>query len=177
MRGSGPRALSLVVALSLCATGPLFAAPLRAATSRAFLVIGADRVLGLPFFSPNAIPALSGAYELEQASQNASPGLAPNAPTLKLWYTRETVVLDSAWKSFDLGEGRAYILSDGDKEVLALRADRYTLFFKPDKATGAPTLDDERTKSFIKAFSRKFLSFFENAASDAELSFPAFVDY
>jgi hypothetical protein len=144
---------------------------------RAILESGADAVKGLPFFSPNAIPTLTGAYELEQASQNASSGLAPNAPTLRLWYTRETVVLGSDWKSFELGEGRAYILSVGGKEVLALRADRYTLFFEPDTATGAARLGDEKTKAFIRAFSRKFLSFFENAASEAELSFPAYVDY
>jgi hypothetical protein len=166
MRGSRPLALSLVVALALCATGVCFAAPISATTSRAFLVIGADRVLGLPFFSPNAIQALTGAY-----------ALAPNSPTLTLWYTREAVVLDSTWKSFDLGEGRAYVLPESGGEVLALRADRYTLFFEPDTAAGAAGLDDERTKAFIRAFSRKFLSFFENAASDAELSFPAFVDY
>jgi hypothetical protein len=174
MRKAKPLALSFVVVLSLCATGPCFAAPLRALLSQ-----GADRVKGLPFFSPNAIESLSGAYELgHAASQSASiGGASPAVPRLAVWYTRETVVLDSAWKSFDLGEGRAYVLPESGGEVLALRGGLYTLFFKPDATTGAPLLDDEKTKSFIKAFSRKFLSFFENAASDAELSFPAFVDY
>jgi hypothetical protein len=78
-----------------------------------------------------------------------------------------------------LGEGRAYVLSASGGDVLALRSGgRYTLFFRPEKAAGTTArLGDERMKAFIKAFSRKFLAFFENAASDAELSFPAFVDY
>jgi hypothetical protein len=33
------------------------------------------------------------------------------------------------------------------------------------------------SRAFIPAFARKFLAFFNNAASEAELSFPAFVEY
>lgn len=167
-----PRALALLVcALSLIAAFHCLASPSGgpSASRRAYLILGADRIKGLPFFSPNAIPALSGAYEL-----GAAPTV-PGAPTLELWYTRETVVLGPAWKSFGAVGGRAYLLSSGGAGVLALRADRYTLFFRA--AEGSLRLDDARAASFVEAFSRKFLSFFENASSDAELSFPAFVDY
>jgi hypothetical protein len=133
---------------------------------RAILLRGADAVKGLPFFPPNAIAALSGVYGPE--------GTASGAPETRVWYSREALVLSSAWKRADLGasglpDESAYALARAGGSVLALRTAKYTLFFELG--------DDPGGRDFARAFDRKFRSFFDNAASDAELSFPAYVDY
>jgi hypothetical protein len=133
---------------------------------RSLLVRGADAVRGLPFFSPNAIAALSGSYALSAA--------APARALVGVWYTREPLVLGAAWKRADIGGVSGYALARGSGSALLVRNARYALFFEPPSGTGS---DDPALRAFIKAFDRKFLAFFDNAATDAELSFPAYVDY
>jgi len=155
-----------------------------AAPRRAVLLRGADAVKGLPFFAPNAIAALSGLYTLEKpaaadasdSGAGAAPGKAAPGPAAQVavWYSRESIVFAPTWKRADSrGVGAyadaAYSLERGEGTVLALKSEGYTLFFE---MTGDP-----RATDFARAFSGKFPIFFRNAASDAELSFPAFVDY
>ena len=148
---------------------------------RALLVRGADSVRGLPFFSTNALAALSGAYSLDGPAANGGAKLSAAVPEAAVWYTREALVFGGAWKREDLGGTAVLVLSRPGASVIALKASRYCLFFEFPSATGSVTTDrgaaDARRRAFIKAFDRKFLAFFENAAADAELSFPAYVDY
>jgi len=176
------RRAAAAVALSLC--GLLAATPQGSAGTaarRALLERGADPIKGLPFFSPNAIAALSGAYDLGASaaakaavSPIAASRPAPNAPMVGVWYTREDLVIGSAWKRAAVGGASGYALSRSQGIVLALRGQGYSLFFELPSGEAA---DDPAALAFIKAFDRKFLAFFENAATDAELSFPAYVDY
>jgi hypothetical protein len=171
-------ALALLAVPCLATAAPL-GAP--AAPRRAFLLRGADAVKGLPFFAPNAIAALSGLYALEDPSAAGIPERgAPEMPArgraaqVALWYSREAIVFSSAWKRFESrGIGTfpdsAYSLERSEGRVLALRSEGYTLFFELP--------GDPREIDFARAFSGKFPIFFRSAASDAELSFPAYVDY
>jgi hypothetical protein len=86
----------VLFAFSLCmggVTAPILAqsspgTAVRAATNRAYLVQGTFAVRGLPFFSPNAIPALLGDYrvggappgsagQVTQGLPSPAPGSAP----------------------------------------------------------------------------------------------------
>jgi len=147
-----------------------------AGQGRAFLLRGPDVVKGLPFFPPNVLRALAGAYSLDAPSALEPARDASRAGELKLWYTREALVLGSAWKRAEAYGGGAYLMGRGGGSVLLLRAEGYYLFFElPGAAPSAP--EELKRRAFVRAFDRKFLSFFKNAGSDAELSFPAFVDY
>jgi hypothetical protein len=178
------KGLALVVLALALVSGTAVAAP-----RRAVLLRGADAVKGLPFFAPNAIAALSGLYALEtpaatgasDSGAGAAPGQAAPGPTapgpaaqVAVWYSRESIVFAPAWKRVDSRgvaayADAAYSLARGEGTVLALKSEGYTLFFE---ITGDPKATD-----FARAFSGKFPIFFRNAASDAELSFPAYVDY
>ncbi len=133
---------------------------------RAILVRGADPIRGLPFFPPNALSALVGVY--------APEGTADTPDETKVWFTHETLVLGAAWERTNLGGPEAYLLARPQGAVLALKSAQYYLFFELP-AGAAP--DDQSRLSFIRAFDRKFQAFFTNATTDAELSFPAYVDY
>jgi hypothetical protein len=168
-RGALARAVLLRAALLALAI-LLFSSPLAAApvVRRAILVRGADSVKGLPFFAPNAIAALSGRYSLDGAT---SPGRAEG---LAVWYSRESLVFSSAWKRLDRSEASsyadaAYSLERDGRSVLALKFEGYVLFLELS--------GDSREAAFARAFSAKFSIYFRSAASDAELSFPAYVDY
>ena len=154
------------------------------APRRAVLLRGADAVKGLPFFPPNAIAALTGAYVPARPASAGGParaggvaqsgGAEPPAPETAVWFSREVIVLSTAWKRVDSGvagfpDESAYALARGSLTVLALKSAKYTLFFELSDEGGG--------REFARAFDRKFRSFFDNAASDAELSFPAYVDY
>jgi hypothetical protein len=134
-----------------------------ASPRRAILVRGASSVKGLPFFPPNAMAALSGAYRPQ--------GAADAADEVSVWYTREAVVLGGAWKRAALAGYAAFSLERPRGPVLALRTPSYSLFFE------LPAALDSGERAFITAFDRKFPAFFENAATAAELSFPAYVEY
>ena len=138
---------------------------------RAFLARGADAVKGLPFFPTNAIPALSGVYRLGGGPPG---GAAPKDGEVSVWYTREPLILKSSWKRIEFAGFDAFALARPRGNVLVLKGASYHLFF--ELPAGAAT-DDPGRRAFVKAFERKFSVFFENAASDTELSFPAYVDY
>jgi hypothetical protein len=143
-------------------------------SGRALLVRGADPVRGLPFFAPNALPGLIGAYSMGgPASQTKVP---PAAPELSIWYTREPLVLGSSWRRDETYGSGAFLLARPQDQVLVLKAPGYYLFFELTDLSGAAPSDQGR-RAFIRAFVRKFSAFFQSAASDAELSFPAYVDY
>jgi hypothetical protein len=170
-RGAAILAAALILAV---ASWPVSAAPVRAPTAaahrRAILVSGADRARGLPFFEPNAIAALSGRYALDAAAQAGAGAPA----TVAVWFSRESLVFGPAWKRVDAREAgtyaeAAYSLPRDVGAVLALKFEGYALFFELS--------GDPRAAAFSRAFSAKFPVFFRNAPSDAELSFPAYVDY
>jgi len=152
------------------------------AARRAILVRGADAVKGLPFFSPNALAALVGSYDLaglgataaRAPAPGAAPGTAPGAAEARVWYTREPLVLGGAWRRTDLEGSLAYSLAQDGGAVLLLKDPGYYLFFEFSKEL-AP--DEAGRRAFVLSFERKFQVFFQNASNDAELSFPAYVDY
>jgi hypothetical protein len=134
--------------------------PTAAEPGKALLATGPAAIKGLPFFSPNAIPSLSGAYLV-------------GAETLPVWYTREGLQFGGQWKerpSFALGGGRAWTLAANERFVVAWKQRRFSLIvsFPSERAF------DLR---FSAALLTRFTFFFENAATDAELSFPAVVQY
>jgi hypothetical protein len=145
-----------------------------AAPRRAVLLRGADAVKGLPFFAPNAIAALSGLYDLDKPAATGSADADARIAQVAVWYSRESIVFAPTWKRVDSrgafsNADAAYSLERGGLTVLALKSEGYTLFFELS--------DNPRATDFARAFSAKFPIFFHNAASDAELSFPAYVDY
>ena len=152
------------------------------AARRALLSRGADSVKGLPFFPPNALSALVGSYALAGLSSKLAtgPAAAPFSAAVwglaeaRVWYTRESLVLGSAWRRTDLGGRLAYSLAQAQRQVLLLREEGYYLFFEFSRDLES---EDPRRGAFALAFERKFQAFFQNASGDAELSFPAFVEF
>jgi hypothetical protein len=166
--------LALTLALAAASGAAAAPAPARASAAprRAILASGADRARGLPFFAPNAIAALSGRYALDAAAQGGAAAGA-TAP-VTVWFSREGLVFGPSWKRVDPREAgtyaeAAYSLPREGGTVLALKFEGYALFFELS--------GDPRAAAFARAFSAKFPVFFRYAPSDAELSFPAFVDY
>jgi len=152
----------------------------RAILSRAILSRGTEAVRGLPFFSPNAIPALRAEYLLAPA--DAQPADAATAvgrgrtePLVRVWSTREPLVFGQAWAR-DLESQsdtrRALLLGRPEGPVLALLEGGYVLLF--ELPAGA---DAAAYRSFALALDRRFAIFFDHAPSDADLSFPASVDF
>jgi hypothetical protein len=148
----------------------VFAAATCFGESRAVLIRGADSVKGMPFFPPNAITALYGIYSLGGSVSSLDGAPAPGEPQAAVWFTREAVVLGGAWSRIDVGSVAAYSRAEASGTVLSLKGAQYYLFFE------LPVYGPAE-EAFILAFERKFLVFFDNAATDAELSFPAYVDY
>ena len=173
---SGALLPALLAALLLVPAASGAAAP--AAPPRAILARGPDPVRGLPFFSPNAIPALRAEYRFPSlaapspAAPAAGPDESPAAPAgpgLTLWYSRSPLVFGPAWTRTALAERRAYLLPRGEGPVLALAGAGYTLFFELPE-------DGPAYRAFALRLDGRFSLYFESAPSDAELSFPAFVD-
>jgi hypothetical protein len=139
---------------------------------RVILISGPSPVKGLPFFPANALAALCGSYgpiagaELKGAS-------APDGELL-VWYTREALVLGNSWKRTGIGGPTAFALARPQGSVLVLVGPHYYLFFEPPAGSASGDLS---WRAFVQAFDRKFQAFLEKAATDAELSFPAYVDY
>lgn len=137
-------------------------APAKARTAR--LESGPEAVRGLPFFPPNAIVALAGRYSV-------------GADAARVYSCRAEVFLGPEWSPLPpadasgLGAGlRCFVRGRDSAPVLAIRAERYTLF------VGLPRYAPEFLR-FSFALAGKFSPFFSNAATDAELSFPAFIDF
>jgi hypothetical protein len=154
--------IALIALAALAVLAPTAAAQ-SAPQRRAILVTGASPEKGLPFFAANAIPCLEGSYR-------ASASGGTEGPELRVWFTREATVLNKAWKRSELSGGAVWALDRTTGLVLFVKAQAYSLFFE------LPA-DSPAWRAFIPAFERKFAVFFENAATDAELSFPAYVDY
>lgn len=136
--------------------------PTAAPKGRALLLSGPEPRKGLPFFPPNVIPALYGEYLVDTGR-------------IPVFSTREPLALSGSWHAV-LGPGwpatgiRAYRLAREGGVVLLLRTAKYSLFLllPPDL---------EAYRAFSLALERRFSFFFDNAADDAELSFPASVDF
>ena len=161
--------LALGLALQALGQSKAAAQALPAGTSRALLLRGADPVKGLPFFAPNALAALSGAYVL-----GGSPpaGATTKEPEILVWYTSETLVLPASWKKAAFFGPTAFALARPQGSVLVLKGSLDYLFFDYPS-----TLDEAAVRTFVSAFERKFRVFLQNAATASELSFPAYVDY
>ena len=128
--------------------------------SPARLLSGPAALRGLPFFAPNAIRVLRGEYDL-----------GPFRVTL--WYTREALVFGEAWKAQPSGRGgpaKSWLLERSEGPVLAVSGAGYSLFVELPR-------DSASLRRFASALDEKFRVFFLNAPTDAELSFPAFVDF
>jgi|GEM_PF-1439324 len=144
----------------------------------AVLLRGTFSVRGLPFFGPNAIGALHGEYLLGTRASDAASAVAAaaNDPAkyedrrVSAWYTKERVVLSTGWKASASAGPGAFVLARPEGPVLFLKGEGYSLFLELRAET-------PETKAFAQALNRKFGVFFRNAASDAELSFPALVEY
>jgi hypothetical protein len=148
----------LLCASSLCAQASSAQPASGVATAR--LMKGPEAVRGLPFFGPNAIAALAGEY-------------AVGTYRLSVYSCRGPVYLGAGWKAVSMGERpavSAFLLAGPPSAVVALKTDRYTLFI------GLPE-DLPALRRFSLALEDRFSSFFDNAPTDAELSFPAYVDY
>lgn len=173
--GVAPRAALFLAAV--CLVGPLAAqgTSLRAEPARGVLTRGPENLRGLPFFSPNAIPVLRAEYLIvpaAQAPKDAASAVdsARDEILVRVWFTREAVVLGRDWIQASVGERRIWLLPrPGERPVLALLDSRYAFIF--ELPADSPTL-----RSFAIALERRFDIFFRNAPSDAELSLPAFVD-
>lgn len=160
------RRAAITAVLALATLGALAAPGAAQTAQRIFLVRGADAVRGLPFFPPNAIHALVGVYSIGGAT-------SAKATETKVWYTRESLVLGASWKRADFPGYDAFVLTRPQGSVLVVRTSAFHLFF--EAPTGTST-SDPGLRSFAKAFDRKFTVFFENVPTDAELSFPAYVE-
>lgn len=150
--GGSPAAGGLGQAGSSGATEPV--------RSPARLLSGPAALRGLPFFAPNAIRVLRGEYDLGPFR-------------LAVWYTRETLVFGESWKVQPSGRGgaaKSWLLERSTGPVLAIAGPGYSLFVEFP-------LDSPSLRRFALALDERFRVFFLNAPTDAELSFPAFVEY
>lgn len=166
---TGVLILSLALALSLaCPCGlAAQAAQTAAATGAAEAVSSPARLLsgpaalrGLPFFAPNAIRVLRGEYDLGPFR-------------VVIWYTREALVFGGSWKAQPSGRGgeaKSWLLEAASGPVLAIAEPGYSLFVELSR-------DSAPLRRFAWALDEKFRVFFLNAPTDAEISFPAFVDF
>ena len=143
------------------ATAPT-ALPVEAPAGLAILIRGPDRLQGLPFFTPNAIPSLRGSYLLGKDE-------------LPFWFTREALVFGGAWvddASWVTKAGGRPLTSRtaGGRIDLALRYPGWSIILELPSA-------DPAIHRFVGAFIDRFTFFLDNAKSDAELSFPATLAY
>ena len=136
------------------------ALPTVAPAGMALLIRGPDRALGLPFFSPNAIPVLRGRYLL-------------GSDEVKVWFTREPLVFDRAWAAdpswtAKAGERAMTMKAPDGRLDLALSNPGWTVIFELPSS-------DATVRRFVAAFVDRFTFFLDNAHGDADLSFPATV--
>jgi len=139
---------------------PATSLPTSAPQGTALLVRGPDRVRGIPFFSPNAIPALRGSYLI-------------GTETVDLWFTRDPLVFGPDWSpAASWATGSKGFAADGGAGVLdlALPSPTWTVIFRLP-SSGATM------HRFVAAFVERFGFFLDNARLDADISFPATVSY
>jgi hypothetical protein len=166
-------ALSLLQAAAQAAGNP-------AVKKTAVLLRGTYPLRGLPFFGPNAIQSLYGEYHLGIEARDAAAAARAviedeekhKASRVAVWYTREPLVISAEdWKP--TASSALRVLAQPDRpsgSVLFVKGGGYSLFFECNT-------DNAELRSFALALNRKFAVFFNNASSDAELSFPALVEY
>ncbi|MDA8426524.1 MAG: hypothetical protein M0Z80_10360, partial [Treponema sp.] len=146
---------------------------------RAMLVRGPLAFRGLPFFAPNALPGLSGVYALAAPAVPGPAGAAsgdggPASRTLpaRVWFTRQQLYFGAGWTRGASGRYTVYSSTGGASGtvVLAFSTARYELLVELPR-------DDAGLRRFASALADSFELFFSEAATDADISFPAFVDY
>ena len=136
------------------------ALPTQAPSGMALLIRGPDKALGLPFFSPNAIPILRGSYLLSSDEVN-------------IWFTREPLVFGGTWSAdrswtTKAGERSMTMKTPDGRLDLALSNVGWTVILELPSS-------DATVHRFVAAFVDRFTFFLDNAHDDAELSFPATV--
>jgi hypothetical protein len=127
------------------------------APNRAILARGPIPVNGIPYFPPNALPALEGEYRFREA-------------TVDVFFTREILYFPAAWSKARYGEASVFELKSGGRVVVAYRdASGYYLIldFPPNAAWAS---------RFLAAFRSRFEFFRRSAKTEADLSFPAVVE-
>ena len=145
---------------------------------QAILIRGPLVFRGLPFFAPNALPGLEGEYSLalssaEPKSQGSAGEVsAERALRLRVWYTREPLYFGTGWIRGTLGRYTIYTSTHDATGalVIAFAADRYELLVELPG-------DSAVLRRFAIALEDRFAVFFAEATTDAELSFPAYVDF
>jgi hypothetical protein len=142
--------------------------PTVAPVGRAILIHGPETLRGLPFFSPNAIPALGASYLLADKA-------------IRVWYTREALWFSDEWHAIPepSGPGIKQVLRRDDARlgVIVLRTQRFSLFLSLPDGTGTGAGIGPEFRRFSAGLVSRFAFFFDNAATDAELSFPATIDF
>jgi hypothetical protein len=133
----------------------------------AVLAEGSRIVVGLPGFGRNALPALYGEYAITVAD-----GVRVRVP---VWFTREVLVLPSAWKkapcrSMTAGFSALYAPAEADGSALwTLSTSDYHLFVSVPKEMSDPC-------AFMSKFSDRFSFFYRYAAQQEDISFPAILE-
>ncbi|MBN1242146.1 MAG: hypothetical protein JXA15_05485 [Spirochaetales bacterium] len=176
-RGSAALAvLTLVLASLPCRTDAAGAQALAPAASRAVLLRSDPSGKGLPFFElPNAFPAHSAEYRV------AGPGFVPAGAdalsfTVRAWYSRAPVFLDSAWTAATCGAALvpgARTLERGfspGRSVYAVEYPDYRVFVE------APSDWSDRCR-FIAALASRVAYFIRYAPDPAGFSMPAVVEF
>jgi hypothetical protein len=149
--------LTVVFAFSPC-IGSVTAAPSTAnGENRAILVRGSIPITGIPYFPPNALPALEGEYRFRSA-------------TVQVFFTREILYFPVEWTKARYGEASVYELKAGERVVAAYRdpSGFYLILDFPPNA--------DWISRFFTAFRSRFEFFRQSAKTDADLSFPAVVE-
>ncbi|HUW42579.1 MAG TPA: hypothetical protein VMV90_16365 [Rectinemataceae bacterium] len=165
----------------VAASGTTPMAALQVAPGRAILVSGPLAFRGLPFFSPNALSGLVGEYALAPpavgAQGPAAAGSGGGVPVLRtltarVWFTHEPLYFGARWTRGALGRYTVYSSTDQvtSSVILAFTSDRYELLVELPSGTTA-------FHRFAMALADRFALFFSESATDADISFPAFVDY
>ena len=135
-----------------------------------------DWAPGNALLRPDAGESLTAPYvgqRITLLAQCAAGSYLVGRETIPVWYTREALQFNAAWReqaTLAVPGSRARVLAEGGRFVVAWKYPLYAIIV-------ALPSDTAESRRFATAFLLRFLYFFENAATDAELSFPASVDY
>jgi hypothetical protein len=157
------RIVTLAFALMLLPplVSPAQAKDIRADT-RAVLVSGPLPAAGIPWFPPNALPAITGRYRLGKE-------------TIGVFFTREILYFTPEWlaNSYDDLKVRERVMplpGAGERMVAAWRDEKGFIIL-----LDFPRESDWKA-AFIRIFRTRFSFFLQSIKSDDELSFPAILD-
>ncbi|MGD9938345.1 MAG: hypothetical protein AB7T74_00950 [Clostridia bacterium] len=133
---------------------------------QAVLVRGSESVRGVAGFGRNAIPALFGEYAVVSADGETH--------ILSVWFTREALVLDEAWRSLSCSGlptgftlAQSGTLEAGLLVVVASTSD-YRVVISVPAGFGNPC-------GFTTVLIERFTFFMRNAGREEDISFPAFL--